>query len=71
MNTMSLSAYVYGCTPDAAPAVLPPEPSVSDFLPPTIDRLTDQIIGDQLANNDHMVYDYTRRDIDVIVGGQF
>lgn len=71
MNMMTLSAFVYGCTLSAAPLPQPPEPTVSDFLPPAIDRAVDQVISDQLAANAHMIYDYTRRDIDVINGDQF
>lgn len=71
MNTMTMSAYVYGCTVSATPVAQPPEPTVSDFLPPVIDRVVDQIISDQIADNNHMIYDYTRRDIDVIDGNQF
>lgn len=71
MNTMMLSGYVYGCTADAPPPAAPPAPTVSDFLPPVIDHATDQAIADQLAANDHMIYDYTRRDIDVVTGGDF
>lgn len=69
MNTMMLSAYVYGCTAAATTAPLPPAPTVSDFLPPVIDRTVDKIINDQLIDN--ISYDYTRRDIDVIDGNQF
>lgn len=71
MNMMTLSAFVYGCTLSAAPVQQAPAPTVSDFLPPAIDRAVDQVISDQLAANAHMIYDYTRRDIDVINGDQF
>lgn len=71
MNTMTLSAYVYGCTVSATPVPQPPEPTVSDFLPPVIDHAVDQIVSDQIAANNQMLYDYTRRNIDVIDGNQF
>jgi len=70
MSNMSLSAFVYGCAPDVV-HVSPPEPTVSDFLPPVIDHLIDNAIVAVEAENAHMQYDYTRRNIDAIVGGDF
>lgn len=70
MSNMSLSAFVYGCAPDVVP-VSPPAPTVSDFLPPVIDHLVDNAIVAVEAEAAQMPYSYTRRDVDVIVGGDF
>jgi hypothetical protein len=70
MNTMKMSAYVFGCTVSAV-STTAPEPTPSDFLPPVVDHVVDQMVGEQLANSTHMIYDYNRHDIDIIDGTQF
>lgn len=72
MNTMMMSEYVFGCTASAMSATsTAPEPTPSDFLPPVVDHVVDQLVHDQLTNSAHMIYDYNRRDIDIIDGTQF
>lgn len=71
-SNMSLSAFVFGCTPDGAtPVAAAPAPTPSDFLPPAVDHLVDTTVIETAPDLGHNLYDYTRRDIDVIVGGDF
>lgn len=65
MNSMSLSAYVFGfAASNSNNTPQPPQPDINDILPPNIEGVVS-------SQTNFGLLDYIERDVDVIEGEDF